>query len=65
LVLDSVAALEQRVAPKAGKSAKKTPPVPGGVGYGMFYTSAFRSSFARGTSFFYEIVCPHQPGGNG
>ena len=24
----------------------------------------FRSSFARGTSFFYEIVCPHQPGGN-
>jgi len=64
LRLDSVAALEERVAPKISKSAKKTPPVPGGVGYGMFYTSGFRSSFARGTSFFYEIVCPHQPGGN-
>ncbi len=64
LKLDSVAALEERVAPTITKSAKKTPPVPGGVGYGMFYTTSFRSSFARGTSFFYEIVCPHQPGGN-
>jgi hypothetical protein len=43
---------------------RKTPPVPGGVGYGMFYTSGFRTAFARGTSFYYEIVCPHQPGGN-
>lgn len=43
---------------------KKAAPVPGGVGYGMFYTSAFRTAFARGTSFYYEIVCPHQPGGN-
>ena len=42
---------------------RKTPPVPGGVGYGMFYTSGFRTAFARGTSFYYEIVCPHQPGG--
>ena len=30
----------------------------------MFYTSAFRSAFARGTSLYYEIVCPTQPGGN-
>ena len=44
--------------------AKDTTPIPGGVGYGMFYTSAFRTAFARGTSFYYEIVCPHQPGGN-
>jgi hypothetical protein len=43
---------------------KKSGPVPGGVGYGMFYTNAFRTGFARGTSFYYEIVCPHQPGGN-
>jgi hypothetical protein len=43
---------------------RKTPPVPGGVGYGMFYTSGFRTAFGRGTSFYYEIVCPHQPGGN-
>jgi hypothetical protein len=39
-------------------------PTPGGVGYGMFYTSAFRTAFSRGTSLYYEIVCPHQPGGN-
>lgn len=65
LNLDSREALERRVSPPAGKKAlKKTPPVPGGVGYGMFYTNAFRTSFARGTSFYYEIVCPHQPGGN-
>ncbi len=43
---------------------KETGPVPGGVGYGMFYTNAFRTAFARGTSFYYEIVCPHQPAGN-
>ena len=43
---------------------KKTGPVPGGVGYGMFYEGAFRTAFARGTSLYYEIICPHQPGGN-
>jgi hypothetical protein len=43
---------------------KETGPIPGGVGYGMFYTNAFRTAFARGTSFYYEIVCPHQPAGN-
>jgi hypothetical protein len=43
---------------------KETGPVPGGVGYGMFYTNPFRAAFARGTSFYYEIVCPHQPAGN-
>jgi hypothetical protein len=65
LKLDSRETLRRRVAPAAGaRAAKKTPPVPGGVGYGMFYTSAFRTSFSRGTSFYYEIVCPHQPGGN-
>jgi hypothetical protein len=46
------------------KAKKKTPPVPGGVGYGMFYKGAFRRAFARGTSFSYEIVCPNPPGGN-
>ena len=43
---------------------KQTPPVPGGVGYGMFYTRAFRRAFTRGTSFRYKIVCPNPPGGN-
>jgi hypothetical protein len=43
---------------------KKALPIPGGVGYGMFYTNAFRGTFARGTSFYYEIICPNKPGGN-
>jgi hypothetical protein len=45
-------------------SLKKAPPVPGGVGYGMFYTAAFRTAFSRGTSLYYEIACPTPPGGN-
>jgi hypothetical protein len=45
-----------------GKS--KTPPVPGGVGYGVMYNSAFKGAFAGGTSFYFEIVCPTAPGGN-
>jgi hypothetical protein len=65
LNLDGREALERLVSERtARKTRQKTPPVPGGVGYGMFYTNAFRTSFSRGTSFYYEIVCPHQPGGN-
>src|SRR5262245_40330296 len=47
LKLDSREALERRLAypPARKKVGKKTPPVPGGVGYGMFYTNAFRTSF--------------------
>src|SRR5262245_9978765 len=64
LKLESRDEFERRVyPPKAKKAGGRTPPVPGGVGYGMFYTDAFRVSFSRGTSFYYEIVCPHQPGG--
>jgi hypothetical protein len=44
--------------------ARKTGPVPGGVGYGVFYDSAFKSAFAQGTSLYFEIVCPTSPGGN-
>ena len=65
LGLESREALEQRLAPRPSrKSAKKSPPVPGGVGYGMFYTDQFRASFSGGTAMYYEIVCPLQPGGN-
>jgi len=39
-------------------------PVPGGVGYGVFYNSAFKTSFATGTAISWEIVCPTTPGGN-
>lgn len=39
-------------------------PVPGGVGYGFFYDDPFKQGFARGTSLYWEIVCPNPPGGN-
>jgi hypothetical protein len=41
-----------------------TAPVPGGVGRGFFYTTAFKSGFAQGTSSYFEIVCPDRPAGN-
>jgi hypothetical protein len=43
---------------------EETPPVPGGVGYGVFFNAAFKSAFAQGTSLYFEIVCPTSPGGN-
>lgn len=43
---------------------KVKPPVPGGVGYGMFYNNSFRSDFATGTGIYWEIICPQPPGGN-
>jgi len=43
---------------------KQTAPVPGGVGYGVFYNGSFKSAFALGTSLYFEIVCPTSPGGN-
>ena len=39
-------------------------PVPGGVGFGMFYNDAFKSSYATGTAITWEIICPPVPGGN-
>ncbi len=38
--------------------ARGTPPVPGGVGYGVFYNGSFKSAFALGTSLYFEIVSP-------
>lgn len=43
---------------------KSTGPIPGGVGYGMFYNAPFKTNFATGTAIYYEIVCPNPPGGN-
>lgn len=51
-------------APLAALAKKKTPPVPGGVGYGFFYNTAFKTAFYGGTSFYFEVVCPRPPGGN-
>ena len=43
---------------------KITQPVPGGVGYGMFYTDGFKTGWGRGTSFAFDVICPTPPGGN-
>lgn len=44
---------------------KTTPPVPGGVGYGFFYTDpGFKTAWGHGTSLAFDIVCPTPPGGN-
>jgi hypothetical protein len=45
-----------------GKTQKQ--PVPGGVGYGMFYNSGFKTHFETGTGIYWEIICPNTPGGN-
>jgi|SRR5579864_8460593 len=45
-------------------SAEEIGPVPGGVGYGVFYDSAFKTSFSTGTAISWEIICPTLPGGN-
>src|SRR5260221_4904667 len=39
-------------------------PVPGGVGYGLFFNPAFKTGWGRGTSITFDIVCPIPPGGN-
>jgi hypothetical protein len=48
----------------AAAEDRETAPVPGGVGYGVFYTTAFKSAFDGGTSLYFEIACPTPPGGN-
>lgn len=51
---------------KLGFGARQFPrqPVPGGVGYGFFYTAGYKTAWGRGTSFAFDIVCPTPPGGN-
>jgi hypothetical protein len=39
-------------------------PVPGGVGYGVFFTPVFQSAWGQGTSLKWDIACPTPPGGN-
>lgn len=39
-------------------------PIPGGVGYGAFYTSDFQSDFTTGTLLYYNIICPSSAGGD-
>jgi hypothetical protein len=58
----AVASLIERLGPQAGDLL--TQPVPGGVGYGVFYSSAFKTGWGHGTSFSCDFVCPVPPGGN-
>ncbi|MFJ8440349.1 hypothetical protein [Kitasatospora griseola] len=39
-------------------------PVPGGVGYGVFYEAPFKTGFGAGTSLYWDVICPTDPGGN-
>ena len=39
-------------------------PVPGGVGYGTFFTPVFQTAFSAGTEIIWGAVCPPTPGGN-
>lgn len=40
------------------------PPLPGGVGFGVFYRPAFKIDFESGTAAEFDILCPTRPGGN-
>ncbi len=46
------------------KGAKPQGPVPGGVGYGIFYNSPFKTAFGLGTAIYFPVICPNPPGGN-
>lgn len=39
-------------------------PIPGGVGYGLFYNQAFKVAWGQATSLAFDIVAPTPPGGN-
>lgn len=60
----AVANVAQRLGRRPEEVEKEDAPVPGGVGYGVFYNSTFRSGFALGTSLNFQIVCPTTLGGN-
>lgn len=38
--------------------------IPGGVGYGTYFTSSFKDDFTTGTNIYYNIICPSTAGGN-
>jgi hypothetical protein len=47
-----------------GEGGEDDPPVPGGVGYGVFYDEAYKTDFETGTAAEFYIICPTTPGGN-
>jgi hypothetical protein len=59
-------ALVAQFSSRLGKSLPKKigGPVPGGVGYGVFYNPAFKTNFTTGTAICWDVICPNPPGGN-
>lgn len=45
-----------------GEGADGEPPLPGGVGMGVFYRPAYKTAFNTGTAAEYTILCPTFPG---
>lgn len=58
---ESRAALLGSLGESAGAKAQ---PTPGGVGYGTFYTEAFRQRFNLGARLLFQYFCPNAAGGN-
>lgn len=50
--------------PEPTTAQPTVPPIPGGIGFGMFYSPQFKEDFAEGTALYWEIVCPRVAGGN-
>ena len=64
LLNERTAAIAQLTSKDRSYRKKRTPPVPGGVGYGVFYNSAFKTNFVTGTAICWDMICPNPPGGN-
>lgn len=47
-----------------GEGGDDEPPLPGGVGLGVFYDAAYKISFDTGTTAEFFVLCPTRPGGN-
>lgn len=47
-----------------GEPADDEPPLPGGVGFGVFYHPTYKTAFETGTAAEYTVICPTRPGGN-
>jgi hypothetical protein len=61
---ERLATFEQQLGVGAMVSADALRPIPGGVGYGMFFEATFKTNFSTGTAISWQIVCPSVPGGN-
>jgi hypothetical protein len=68
--IDSIEAGAGDGAPEAGSDTggvdggDDDPPLPGGVGFGVFYDAAYKFAFDSGTAAEFSILCPDRPGGN-